>query len=100
MIAILPTKTQVIVTDTSLEIYTWYLECVNFLMFWINGVPQSQEGVAFIEGELGFKIEGLNEHFFLNSNGDLMINSADASHYAIDEDGMLTRDIGFCGEIL
>lgn len=100
MIVNLPTKTAVFVSDTSLAIYTWYQECANFLVFWINGAPQSFDGIMFIEGELGYKIEGLNESFFLNSNGDLMVNSADAAHYAIDADGYLTRDIGLCGETL
>lgn len=94
----LNTKTKVTQTGNSLSIYTWYQKCLNYAKFWIQGSPTKEEGVPFIEGELGYKMIGWKDQFFLSSNGDLMVSSKDPDKYAIDSNGDLTVNVDFCGQ--
>ena len=98
--SLLNTKTKVTISGVSLGIYTWYQECLGYLNFWINGSPKVIEGVNFIEGELGYKIENSSDFFFINSDGELVVNSGNPDQYSIDSNGDLTTNIDFCGNPL
>ena len=95
-------NTQTIVSQNSsnLWIYTWYQNCLNYLQFFINGIPRKIEGVYFKEGELGYSKRGVRDEFYLDSVGNLIVYSDDVDKYSIDGNGNLTTTKDFCGNLI
>jgi hypothetical protein len=98
--SILSTKTTLTIQDNNIDIFTWYQRCKNYLNFWINGAPRKIDNITFVEGQLGFKIEGWSDTFFLNNKGELIVNGEHSDLYAIDSNGNLTTTIDFCGNTI
>jgi hypothetical protein len=94
------TRTTITQTANYLGIFTWYQKCRNYLLFWIKQVPNIVDGVEFIEGELGYKVETITDEFYLNSNGELIVYSSNVGQYNIDVDGYLTTDRDTCGNLI
>lgn len=98
--SIINTKTKVTLTGSNVDIYTWYQKCLGYLNFWIHGLPQNINGVNFEEGQLGYTIEGSNDIFFLNSDGDLIVQSDNVDKYSINSNGDLLTNVDFCGNLI
>ena len=98
--SLINTKTNLFTSNGHIGIYTFYQKCVNYINFWINGVPEKIDGVNFIEGQLGYKVDGYNDKFFLNGKGELIVNSDDPNKYAIDMEGNLTSTKDFCSVLV
>jgi len=96
----LNTKTNIWTIGNVINIFTFYHKCVNYLSFWINGTPESVEGVAFIEGQLGYKIEGSKDQFYINQKGELVVSAVNVDQYEIDQNGDLTTNVDFCGNLI
>jgi uncharacterized protein (TIGR02145 family) len=98
---LLNTKTNITTSNGKISIYTFYQKCINYLNFWINSNPEKIDNVQFKEGELGYKIEGIDEQFYLNNSGDLIVSGVNFDAYSIDDNGNLLTTYDFCGfEIL
>jgi len=98
--SLINTKTNIFTSNGHIGIYTFYQKCLNYINFWINGSPEKTDGVNFIEGQLGYKIDGYNDKFFLNNKGELIVSADDTDKYAIDSNGNLTTTKDFCGDLI
>lgn len=88
---VLNTETVVTQSGTSLSIYTYYVSGDKYIIAYISNVSETVDGIVIKENELIFIINGYDlTDFYLNSNGDLVVNSDIASDFDVNSDGMLT----------
>lgn len=95
--SILNTKTAVNISGSNISIYIWYQKCLGYINFWINGASGAIDGVSFIEGQLGYKVDQVDDLFFLNTSGELIVQSDNPDKYSVDSNGNLLTNIDFCG---
>lgn len=82
-------RTTVLNDNGNLTILTSYQkEDVLNLICFISNNSQTIEGKQFLEGDLGYTIEGSNDFFSL-SNENLIVSSTDTDKYSVDDDGYL-----------
>lgn len=87
-IAIIPSQTTINITGSIINILTQYIGnnssgVVNaFIMEVIGG--QTVEGVFFKMGEGGVSVIGSSPSFSMNSDGELIVTSADAASFGVD----------------
>lgn len=93
----LATITEVTVQNTVLDIFTYYDKNFSeFLHFFIIEILGMVGTIQFLEGELGYTIEGLpNFSANVSNRGELVINDLDTDSYFIDDLGYLIE-----GEVL
>lgn len=90
---LLNTRSQVTINGVDVSVLTYYFvdELPNTLDAFIADILSNLEGVDYKEGELIIVVKNYpgSLNWFLNSNGDLNIDAADASQYSINSNGEL-----------
>lgn len=88
---ILNTETIVTHSGSSLSIYTYYVSGDKYIIAYISDKAETVDGISIKENELIFIINGYDlTDFYLNSNGDLIVDSDIAPDFDVNSDGMLT----------
>lgn len=89
---VLNTGTNIIKTPPDdLGIYTYYTPRLEDIFAFIADSVYSENGVSFIENEEGYTIVGYEDvSFFINEDGDFIVQSLDPDRFAINSDGQLT----------
>jgi len=92
--AIIPTFTSISIIGTQISIKSQYVNVPPYtIIAFIADVDGTLDGVSYFQGDLIFSVmnyPGLAINFYLDSNGNLVVNSFDANHYSIDSNGQLT----------
>jgi len=89
--AVLNTKTDINISGSDIEIYTYYSEFEEIISAFIMDEVKNINGVSFIEGEEGYTIEGYPDvSFFINDDGEFIVQADDPDKFAINSDGQLT----------
>jgi len=99
MIKTIATKTIVTIAGTALSIYTFYQKCTSFMKLYISDYSGTEEGVKIEQGDLIYKTQDFSDDFYIDSNGDLIVNGVNVDKYSII-DGELYIDEDFCGNKL
>jgi hypothetical protein len=86
--AIIPSQTTINITGSVINILTQYIGnndsgVVNAFIIEVIG-GQTVEGVFFKMGEGGISMVGSSPIFSMNSNGELIVSSADAANFNVD----------------
>jgi len=82
---IISTSTDVTVIGTDIEIYTFYNQPPPVVTSaFISQLVQLVGGISFVEGEGGINKTSTPPVFYVNSDGDLVIQASDALSYGID----------------
>ena len=88
---VLTTHTDVTIQGTNIEIYTYYTPRENDIFAFITDSLKTENGVSFVENELGYTKRGYDDvSFFINENGELVVLANNPDQFAIDTDGQLT----------
>ena len=91
--AILNTITKLLKSGSTLGIYTYFSDTLQEIVAFISDSVFGQDGVDFLENELGYSKVGYDDvSFFLNEMGELIVKADDPDKFAIDSDGYLTID--------
>mgnify|MGYP001026884322 CR=1 FL=1 len=89
---ILNTATEILRNGSSLGIFTYYVGS-DLLEFFFIFIPETKDGISFVENELGYRKVGYEDvDFFINNNGDLVVESDDVERFEIGNDGNLYLD--------
>jgi len=90
---LLSTKTQATVNGASISIFTYYFadELPNTLDMFLADIASDLNGVGYAEGDLVFVLKNHPSqiNFFLNEDGTISIDAADAAQYSINSMGEL-----------
>lgn len=82
---VLNTSTDLILTGPDIGIYTYYTPRLEDISAFITNSVTTQNGVSFLENELGYTKRGYADvSFFINEYGELVVLADNPDKFAID----------------
>lgn len=87
---VLNTTTIITKKSSTVDIYTYYSEDLEYIIAFISDEVKSLEDVEFLENELGIIKKGYNDVlFFINELGELVVIADNPDKFSVDSDGYL-----------